>query len=1130
MADVAARFGSLVVADTDGRSREYAIDLASTTIGRAEGSAIVIDDLSISRRHARLTIEDGRLLVEDLGSAAGTFVAGRAIPPHTPSLVEPGDEVRFGEVAGWFIAATDSPSEDRPVDAGDPIAEAPATIRATLQPPLEPIEPGTTPGIATLQVQNRGRIVDQLDIEVRGIPAEWVRVGTPAPVLVPNDQATVSIVIQPPRSSEARAGDYDISVVVTSRETGREVLTAARITLQPFENTQMLLHPMRSSKRFDLIARNLGNAPLTYDIAGRDDEEAFYFNFGEDTVHLEPGEERRIAMSVRSKTARLIGATQTAPIEVRAVPVGGGLVEARALGQLLVRPPTQRFVFPAFLLFMVGVAVLAAEAYILRPVWPFVDDRSVFVLDRFLVWLALGAVGGALLSPIRPLWTPDDDWPRMTFAVFVALLLVLSAASTIDYYFAPGWPFATMDGRSTLHETLLALSWGVGAALVLHFLRLVWWAQGDRTALAAQTFSLFTMVGAIIGGVSYVAIDVWPDDGEPTRAELEAYYAGVHMCDPDGGPADGASDAGGRDSVTDDTNPTESPLFAQNNGLWAKAPYARADDPDTGPGACGESIEQCGCVLTTVATVMAMYELLELPDGTELTPESLNAWFNADATRTASGWVSRGYVFGDVVWTAVNELSGEIARRNPGTKPLRFSRTGTGSNEEILTELRSGRPIVLEIPGHWIVAYKIDGGDILINDPYYRNRTTLADYTDNGVPILSSVLFEHSDDLSAVVITVPRNARVRVTDNEGRVVGTLDLEEDADTAAMNAQEGIGGAQYNTRRAWRDPTCVMSPPPLDAGTNQIILPGTAAQYEIDVRGPEGEEMAVAIHEYDANGVSKLTTQEFSDQSQTGVEYDPAQPNATVTVIPPTTTSTPDPGAGGGGGAEVTPTATPEETATPQDTPTPVPTPTATPPIPPSNVAVACEVEYEDMPKRATVTCKGTVEGNYTQATFRINGVVAAADGLVMDAVFDFNTTLNVQLNACNTTACAASTAAVAVEFPAVSPTPTPTPTATLPGGPTSTPTPPAPAIDVSVVCNAVSDGSQWHVGCAASFNGQWTSILWSAPGATPNSAETTTKNWQFTVPGAGLPVTVAATVCNFDTCTGAPIVIVNPEGP
>ncbi|MEZ4492376.1 MAG: hypothetical protein R3C29_03560 [Dehalococcoidia bacterium] len=96
----------------------------------------------------------------------------------------------------------------------------------------------------------------------------------------------------------------------------------------------------------------------------------------------------------------------------------------------------------------------------------------------------------------------------------------------------------------------------------------------------------------------------------------------------------------------------------------------------------------------------------------------------------------------------------------------------------------------------------------------------------------------------------------------------------------------------------------------------------------------------------------------------------------------------------------------------------------------------------------------------------------------------------------------------------------------PRGPINS-TPPT-ATDASVVLYAASTAASGTSAAAASFNGQRTSILWSAPGATTDSAETTTKNWQFTVPGAGLPVTVAATVCNFDTYRVPRIAIVNPE--
>ncbi|NQU43807.1 FHA domain-containing protein [bacterium] len=44
------------------------------SIGRGDGSDILLENLSVSRRHARISIEDGRYFLTDLESANGTYV------------------------------------------------------------------------------------------------------------------------------------------------------------------------------------------------------------------------------------------------------------------------------------------------------------------------------------------------------------------------------------------------------------------------------------------------------------------------------------------------------------------------------------------------------------------------------------------------------------------------------------------------------------------------------------------------------------------------------------------------------------------------------------------------------------------------------------------------------------------------------------------------------------------------------------------------------------------------------------------------------------------------------------------------------------------------------------------------
>lgn len=64
-----------------------------TVIGRGEESDIVFDDNTVSRRHLKLLVVGDDVLLEDLGSTNGTFVAGIKI---TRTKAKPGDLIVIG--------------------------------------------------------------------------------------------------------------------------------------------------------------------------------------------------------------------------------------------------------------------------------------------------------------------------------------------------------------------------------------------------------------------------------------------------------------------------------------------------------------------------------------------------------------------------------------------------------------------------------------------------------------------------------------------------------------------------------------------------------------------------------------------------------------------------------------------------------------------------------------------------------------------------------------------------------------------------------------------------------------------------------------------------------------------------
>lgn len=86
-----------------------------TLVGRGEACQIVVRDALVSRRHARLFLERGRLFIEDLDSANGTFVNQARL--HGRAQLFPGDHVFVG-TAELEIQQHEE-GEDRPTMPGD---------------------------------------------------------------------------------------------------------------------------------------------------------------------------------------------------------------------------------------------------------------------------------------------------------------------------------------------------------------------------------------------------------------------------------------------------------------------------------------------------------------------------------------------------------------------------------------------------------------------------------------------------------------------------------------------------------------------------------------------------------------------------------------------------------------------------------------------------------------------------------------------------------------------------------------------------------------------------------------------------------------------------------------------------
>jgi pSer/pThr/pTyr-binding forkhead associated (FHA) protein len=78
----------------------YDFKQESIIIGRDDGADVLIDNPSVSRRHAEIRLGDDGWVVEDLGSSNGTFIRGAKI--KGPQALAFGDEIGFGKFSIVF--------------------------------------------------------------------------------------------------------------------------------------------------------------------------------------------------------------------------------------------------------------------------------------------------------------------------------------------------------------------------------------------------------------------------------------------------------------------------------------------------------------------------------------------------------------------------------------------------------------------------------------------------------------------------------------------------------------------------------------------------------------------------------------------------------------------------------------------------------------------------------------------------------------------------------------------------------------------------------------------------------------------------------------------------------------------
>ena len=96
--------GQLIVTRGATAGARYALEPAETTIGRHPDSDIFLDDVTVSRRHARVVTEgSGQYSIEDAGSLNGTYVDGERVDDRP---LREGAQIQVGKFRLVFVIGT----------------------------------------------------------------------------------------------------------------------------------------------------------------------------------------------------------------------------------------------------------------------------------------------------------------------------------------------------------------------------------------------------------------------------------------------------------------------------------------------------------------------------------------------------------------------------------------------------------------------------------------------------------------------------------------------------------------------------------------------------------------------------------------------------------------------------------------------------------------------------------------------------------------------------------------------------------------------------------------------------------------------------------------------------------------
>lgn len=171
-------------------------------------------------------------------------------------------------------------------------------------------------------VRNSGDTVEAYQVDIVGVPAEWVTIEPQAITLYPASAGSVTVGFHPPRSSAVTAGDLPFGIrIVPAEYPDDAVLEEGVLSIEPFFDLTARLQPQsRAGRRgagYRIDADNRGNLPEQLYFAAEDGVNQLVFSLRPAAIEVANGVHAETHLRARTRRLLWWGAPREHPFTAR---------------------------------------------------------------------------------------------------------------------------------------------------------------------------------------------------------------------------------------------------------------------------------------------------------------------------------------------------------------------------------------------------------------------------------------------------------------------------------------------------------------------------------------------------------------------------------------------------------------------------------------------------------------------------------------------------------------------------------------------------------------------------------------------------------------------------------------------